>query len=59
MIYGKNGKFITIKKSELPLEQRMEKRLTNIREEKRANLSNTETLKNPRRRNSLTAYNVF
>ena len=30
MIYGKNGKFITIKKSELPLEQRMEKRLTNI-----------------------------
>ena len=32
MIYGKNGKFITIKKSELPLEQRMEKRLTSVRE---------------------------
>jgi len=59
MIYGKNGKFITIKKSELPLEQRMEKRLTNIRETKRVNLSNTETLKKPRSRNSWTAYNVF
>ena len=27
MIYGKNGKFITIKKSELPFEQRMEKKV--------------------------------
>ena len=42
MIYGKNGKFITIKESELPLEQRMEKRLTSTREKKRASLSHNE-----------------
>ena len=34
MIYGKNGKFITIKKSGSPLEQGMEKRLTDVREKK-------------------------
>ena len=59
MIYGKNGKFITIKKSELPLEQRMEKRLTSVREKKRASLSHNETLQKLRHHNSLTAYNIF
>ena len=59
MIYGKNGKFITIKKSELPLEQRMEKRLTSVREKKRASLSHNETLKKLGSWNSLTAYNIF
>ena len=59
MIYGKNGKFITIKESELPLEQRMEKRLTSTREKKRASLSNNETLKTPGSWNSFTAYNIF
>ena len=44
MIYGKNGKFITIKKSELPLEQLMEKRLTSVRKKKRASVSHNETL---------------
>ncbi len=59
MIYGKNGKFITIKESELPLEQRMEKRLTSTREKKRASLSHNETLKTPGSWNSFTAYNIF
>ncbi len=59
MIYGKNGKFITIKNSELPLEQRMEKRLTSVREKKRASLSHNETLQKLRHHNSLTAYNIF
>ena len=59
MIYGKNGKFITIKKSELPLEQRMEKRLTSTREKKRASLSHNENLKTPGSWNSFTAYNIF
>ena len=59
MIYGKNGKFITIKESELPLEQRMEKRLTSTREKKRASLSHNETLQKLRHHNWLTAYNIF
>ena len=59
MIYGKNGKFITIKKSELPLEQRMEKRLTSVRKKKRASLSHNETLQKLRPHNWLTAYNIL
>ena len=51
MIYGKNGKFITIRKSELPLEQRMEKRLTSVRKKKRASLSHNETLQKLRHHN--------
>ena len=37
----------------------MEKRLTNIREKKRASLSHNETLQKIRHHNSLTAYNIF
>ena len=59
MIYGNNGKFITIRKSELPLEQRMEKRLTSVRKKKRASLSHNETLQKLRHHNWLTAYNIF
>ena len=59
MVYGKNGKFITIEKSGSTLEQRMEKRLTNVREKKSSALSNNKTLKEPENQNSLTAYNVF
>ena len=59
MIYGKNGKFITIKESELPLEQRMEKRLISMREKKRASLSHNETSQTPGSWNSFTAYNTF
>ena len=59
MIYGKNGKFITIRKSELPLEQRMVKRLTSVSKKKRASLSHNETLQKLRHHNWLTAYNIF
>ena len=59
MIYGKNGKFITIKKSGSPLEQGMEKRLTDVREKKSSAQSNNEALKESENENSLTAYNIF
>tara|TARA_B100000700_G_scaffold121343_1_gene136218 strand:- start:516 stop:1343 length:828 start_codon:yes stop_codon:yes gene_type:complete len=59
MIYGKNGKFITIKKSELPLEQGMEKRLDSVRENKRPSFSNNQNLKKSGSQYPLSAYSVF
>ena len=59
MIYGKNGKFITIKKSELPLEQGMEKRLDSVREKKRPSFSNNQNLKKSGSQYPLSAYSVF
>jgi len=59
MVYGKNGKFITIRKSELPLEHGMEKRLNSVREKRRPSLSNNQTLKKSGSPNSLSAYSVF